>query len=34
MIFAIGESVDKDFVQGSGLSLKESGTIEVNRFTL
>jgi NADH-quinone oxidoreductase subunit F len=34
VIFAIGESVDKDFVQGSGLSLKESGTIEVNRFTL
>jgi NADH-quinone oxidoreductase subunit F len=34
VIFAVGESVDLDFVRASGLSLKESGTIEVNRFTL
>ena len=34
VIFAVGESVDMDFVRASGLSLKESGTIEVNRFTL
>ena len=34
VIFAVGESVDLDFARASGLSLKESGTIEVNRFTL
>ena len=34
VIFAVGESVDLDFVRASGLSLKETGTIEVNRFTL
>ena len=34
MIFAIGESVDLDFVRASGLTLKESGTIEVNRYSL
>src|SRR5208337_5041599 len=34
VIFAVGESVDVDFVRASGLSLKENGTIEVNRFTL
>jgi NADH-quinone oxidoreductase subunit F len=34
VIFAVGESVDVDFARASGLSLKESGTIEVNRFTL
>ena len=34
VIFAIGESVDLDFARASGLSLKESGTIEVNRFSL
>ena len=34
MIFAIGENVDLDFARASGLSLKESGTIEVDRFTL
>ena len=34
VIFAIGESVDLDFVRASGLSMKENGTIEVNRFTL
>jgi len=34
VIFAVGESVDLDFVRASGLSLNESGTIEVNRFSL
>ncbi len=34
VIFAVGESVDLDFARASGLSLKESGTIDVNRFTL
>src|SRR5271157_1053022 len=34
VVFAVGESVDLDFARASGLSLKESGTIEVNRFTL
>ncbi|MGE5112021.1 MAG: NADH-ubiquinone oxidoreductase-F iron-sulfur binding region domain-containing protein [Acidobacteriaceae bacterium] len=34
VIFAIGESVDLDFARASGLSLKESGTIEVDRYTL
>jgi NADH-quinone oxidoreductase subunit F len=34
VIFAIGESVDLDFVRASGLTLKESGTIEVDRYTL
>ena len=34
VIFAIGESVDLDFARASGLRLKESGTIEVDRFTL
>jgi len=34
VIFAIGETVDLDFARASGLSLKESGTIDVNRFTL
>jgi len=34
VIFAIGESVDMDFVRASGLTLKESGTIEVNRYSL
>jgi NADPH-dependent glutamate synthase beta subunit-like oxidoreductase len=34
VIFAVGESVDVDFARASGLSLKEAGTIEVNRFTL
>jgi NADH-quinone oxidoreductase subunit F len=34
VIFAVGETVDLDFARASGLSLKESGTIEVNRFTL
>ncbi len=34
VIFAVGETVDLDFARASGLSLKESGTIDVNRFTL
>ena len=34
VIFAIGENVDLDFARASGLSLKESGAIEVNRFSL
>ncbi len=34
VIFAVGESVDLDFAKASGLVLKESGTVEVNRFTL
>jgi NADPH-dependent glutamate synthase beta subunit-like oxidoreductase len=34
VIFAVGESVDVDFARASGLSLKQTGTIEVNRFTL
>jgi len=34
VIFAVGERVDLDFAKASGLAMKESGTIEVNRFTL
>ena len=34
MILAVGESVDPDFGRGSGLKIKEYGTIEVDRFTL
>ena len=34
VIFAVGETFDLDFAKASGLVLKESGTIEVNRFTL
>jgi NADH-quinone oxidoreductase subunit F len=34
VIFAVGESVDIDFVRASGLTLKENGTISVDRFTL
>jgi NADH-quinone oxidoreductase subunit F len=34
VVFAVGESVDLDFARASGLSLKENGTIEVNRFSL
>jgi len=34
VIFAVGEKVDLDFAKASGLTLKESGTVEVNRFTL
>jgi len=34
VILAVGETVDLDFAKASGLQIKESGTIEVNRFTL
>jgi NADH-quinone oxidoreductase subunit F len=34
VILAIGETVDLDFASASGLTLKESGTIDVNRYTL
>src|SRR5215467_7036696 len=34
VIYAIGETVDLDFARASGLVLKESGTVDVNRFTL
>jgi NADH-quinone oxidoreductase subunit F len=34
VIFAVGEIVDLDFARASGLTLKESGTIEVNRYSL
>jgi NADH-quinone oxidoreductase subunit F len=34
VIFAVGESVDLDFARASGLSLKENGTIDVDRFSL
>jgi NADH-quinone oxidoreductase subunit F len=34
VILAVGESVDPDFGRGSGLKIQESGTIEVDRFTL
>jgi NADPH-dependent glutamate synthase beta subunit-like oxidoreductase len=33
VILAVGETVDLDFAQASGLQIKE-GTIEVNHFTL
>ncbi len=34
VILAVGETVDLDFAKASGLEIKESGTIEVNHFTL
>jgi NADH-quinone oxidoreductase subunit F len=34
VIFAVGESVDLDFARASGLSLRENGTIDVDRFSL
>ena len=34
VILAVGEAVDMDFVRGSGLKMRENGTIEVDRFTL
>jgi len=34
VILAVGEGVDAEFAKESGLALKKSGTIEVNRFTL
>ena len=34
VILAVGETVDMDFARASGLTIKENGTIEVDRFTL
>jgi NADPH-dependent glutamate synthase beta subunit-like oxidoreductase len=34
VILAVGESFDLDFARASGLQMKESGTIEVDRFSL
>jgi len=34
VILAVGEAVDMDFVRASGLTMKENGTIEVDRYTL
>jgi NADH-quinone oxidoreductase subunit F len=34
VILAVGETVDMDFVRASGLTIKESGTVEVDRYTL
>jgi NADH-quinone oxidoreductase subunit F len=34
VILAVGETVDKDFARASGLKIHDSGTIEVDRYTL
>jgi len=34
VILAVGEAVDRDFCRASGLSLKESGVLDVNRYSL
>ena len=34
MILAVGEAVDRDFCKASGLSIKENGTLEYDRYTL
>lgn len=34
VILAVGEKVDADFAKASGLTLKESGVIEVDRYSL
>ena len=34
VILAVGETVDMDFVRASGLTIKDSGTVEVDRYTL
>ncbi len=34
VILAVGERVDQDFVRAAGLQIHESGTIEVDRYTL
>ncbi|HWQ53388.1 MAG TPA: FAD-dependent oxidoreductase [Bryobacteraceae bacterium] len=34
VILAVGETVDMDFVRASGLKMKESGVIDVDRYTL
>ena len=34
VILAVGEAVDRDFCAASGLSVKENGVLEVDRYTL
>ena len=34
VILAVGEAVDRDFCAASGLSVKENGMLEVDRYTL
>jgi NADH-quinone oxidoreductase subunit F len=34
VVLAVGESVDRDFCRASGLTIKESGMLEVDRYTL
>jgi NADH-quinone oxidoreductase subunit F len=34
VILAVGEAVDRDFCAASGLSLKESGVLDINRYSL
>ena len=34
VILAVGEKVDPDFCKASGLTVKEAGTIEVDRYSL
>ncbi|HBY58184.1 MAG TPA: proton-conducting membrane transporter, partial [Solibacterales bacterium] len=34
VILAVGETVDLDFAKASGLKVKDSGTIEVDRYTM
>jgi NADH-quinone oxidoreductase subunit F len=34
VVLAVGEKVDADFAAASGLTLKESGVVEVDRFSL
>jgi NADPH-dependent glutamate synthase beta subunit-like oxidoreductase len=34
VVLAVGETADKDFARASGLKVKDSGTIEVDRYSL
>ncbi len=34
VILAVGEAVDRDFCKASGLSIRENGTLEFDRYTL
>ena len=34
VVLAVGEAVDRDFCAASGLRLKETGVLDVNRYTL
>ena len=34
VILAVGEKVDPDFCKASGLTIKEAGTLEVDRYSL